>query len=74
MAGTFRKLKELAIEQGVGPESVPQSYKMFMETGMLGKPKESARKKLGLGPLPEGGGDAMNRIMSADSDDSKGAE
>jgi hypothetical protein len=39
---------------------------MFMETGMLGKPKESARKKLGLSPLPESGGDAMSRIMSAD--------
>lgn len=77
MAETFRKLKELAIERGVGPESVPQSYKMFMETGMLGKPKESARKKLGLSPLPESGGDAMTRIMSTDtspSGEEEGAE
>jgi hypothetical protein len=73
MAETFRKLKEIAIEQGVGPESVPQSYKMFMETGTLGKPKQSARKKLGLDPLPQDGGDAMSRIMS-NSDESKGAE
>ena len=73
MAETFRKLKEIAIEKGAGPESVPQSYKMFMETGTLGKPKQSARKKLGLGPLPEDGGDAMSRIMS-NSDESKGAE
>jgi hypothetical protein len=46
---------------------------MFMETGTLGKPKESARKKLGLAPLPESGGDAMSRIMSRD-DEAKGAE
>jgi heterodisulfide reductase subunit B len=76
MAETFRKLKEIAISQGKGPESVPQSYKMFMETGTLGKPKESARKKLGLSPLPESGGDAMARIMAAceDDDEAKGAE
>ena len=73
MAETFRKLKEIAIERGVGPESVPQSYKMFMETGTLGKPKQSARKKLGLDPLPEDGGDAMSRIMG-NSDKSEGAE
>jgi heterodisulfide reductase subunit C len=73
MAETFRKLKEIAIEQGAGPESVPASYKMFMETGTLGKPKQSARKKLGLAPLPEDGGDAMARMMS-NSDDTEGAE
>ena len=73
MAETFRKLKEIAIEQGAGPESVPASYKLFMETGTLGKPKQSARKKLGLDPLPEDGGDAMIRIMS-NSDETKGAE
>jgi len=73
MAETFRKLKEISIERGVGPDSVSQSYKMFMETGTLGKPKESARKKLGLAPLPESGGDAMSRIMSRD-DEAKGAE
>jgi len=48
MAGTFRKLKELAIASGQGPESVTQSYQMFLETGSLGKPKDGARKKLGL--------------------------
>ena len=73
MADTFRRLKEISIERGVGPESVPASYKMFMETGMLGKPKESARKKLGLGPLPESGGDAMARLMSAAGSDAADA-
>jgi heterodisulfide reductase subunit B len=67
MAETFRKLKELAIKRGKAPEGVPASYEMFMETGMLGKPKEGARKKLGLEPLPESGGDAVKRMMGCDA-------
>jgi len=73
MAETFRKLKEIALREGAGPESVSQSYQMFLETGRLGEPKQGARKKLGLEPLPASGGDAMARIMAAD-DDSKGSE
>jgi heterodisulfide reductase subunit B len=64
MAEVFRKLKEISIERGMGPDSVRQSYEMFLDTGSLGKPKEGARKKLGLSPLPESGGDAMARIMA----------
>jgi heterodisulfide reductase subunit B len=63
MAETFRKLKEIAIAAGSGPETVRQSYEMFLETGALGKPKEGARKKLGLDPLPAGGGDAIKRLV-----------
>lgn len=74
MAETFRKLKELAIGEGKGPESVPQSYKMFMESGVLGKPRESARKKLGLAPLPKTGGDAITRLMADRCDSIEGAE
>jgi len=69
MAETFRKLKEIAIGAGSGPESVTQSYEMFLETGVLGKPKEGARKKLGLDPLPTSGGDAMKRLMATDTVD-----
>ncbi len=67
MAETFRKLKELAIERGSRPDSIPQSYEMFMTTGTLGKPKEGARKKLGLGPLPPTGGDAVKKLMGCDA-------
>ncbi len=67
MAEVFRRLKELAIQRGAGPESVPASYRMFMETGVLGKPRESARKKLGLGALPATGGDAVLRLMERDA-------
>ncbi|HSQ21690.1 MAG TPA: 4Fe-4S dicluster domain-containing protein, partial [Coriobacteriia bacterium] len=64
MADTFRKLKELAMESGQGPESVAAAYAEFLKTGSLGKPRESARKKLGMGPLPEGGGDAVARLIT----------
>ena len=72
MAETFRKLKELSIAAGAGPDSVAQSYQMFLETGSLGKPKEGARKKLGLEPLPASGGDAIARLMA--NDPTKGDE
>jgi len=64
MAETFRKLKELALDAGAGPDSVTQAYRTFLEQGTLGAPKESARRKLGLGPLPAGGGDAVARLLS----------
>jgi Fe-S oxidoreductase len=63
MAETFRRLKELAMESGAAPESVTQAYRAFLEQGMLGAPKESARRKLGLDPLPAGGGDAVARLL-----------
>ncbi len=64
MAETFRTLKELSISEGQGPSSVTDSYAMFLETGTLGKPKEGARKKLGLDPLPATGGDAVARLLA----------
>jgi heterodisulfide reductase subunit B len=66
MAETFRKLKELSIGAGTGPESVSAAYQEFLKTGMLGKPRESARKKLGLEPLPATGGDALARLLADD--------
>jgi len=68
MAETFRKLKEIALREGAAPESVSQSYDMFLETGSLGQPKQGARKKLGLEPLPAGGGDVMTRMMACEID------
>jgi heterodisulfide reductase subunit C len=68
MADTFRKLKERAIEAGSGPESVTGAYASFLEDGVLGKPRASARKKLGLAPLPATGGDAVAKLMKTDAD------
>jgi heterodisulfide reductase subunit B len=66
MAGTFRKLKELAMASGQGPDAVSAAYATFRKTGTLGSPKESARKKLGLAPLPPTGGDELSRILDDD--------
>jgi heterodisulfide reductase subunit B len=63
MADTFRKLKELAMAAGSGPESVSAAYQTFLKTGVLGTPKEGARKKLGLEPLPESGGESLARVL-----------
>jgi len=65
MAETFRKLKEIAMAAGTGPESVSAAYQQVLEQGVLGKPKEGARKKLGLKPLPATGGDAVARLLAA---------
>jgi heterodisulfide reductase subunit B len=69
MAETFRKLKELAMEAGHGPDSVAAAYDTFLKTGTLSKPKESARKKLGLDPLPASGGDILGRLLSGEGED-----
>jgi len=68
MAETFRKLKELAMESGHGPEAVSSAYSEFLKSGVLGKPRESARKKLGLTPLPKTGGDAVARLLAEDEE------
>ncbi|MHB1017207.1 MAG: heterodisulfide reductase-related iron-sulfur binding cluster [Coriobacteriia bacterium] len=67
MAGVFRQLKELAMDRGHGPESVAAAYAEFLATGALGRPKEGARKKLGLAPLPTGGGDVIGRLLGSDA-------
>jgi heterodisulfide reductase subunit B/heterodisulfide reductase subunit C len=68
MAETFRKLKEISLRQGAGPDSVSQSYQMFLDTGRLGEPKQGARKKLGLEQLPASGGDVVARMMACEID------
>lgn len=69
MADTFRKLKEIAMAAGTGPDSVSDAYKQFLQQGTLGKPKEGARKKLGLSPLPATGGDVIAGLLSACEDE-----
>ncbi len=66
MAETFRKLKELSVQQGTGVPQVADAYATFLKTGSLGEPRESARKKLGLEPLPERGTDAVNALLTCE--------
>lgn len=63
MAETFRKLKELALESGAGPEQVRSAMATFAKTGSLGEPRESARAKLGLGKLPQRGGEQVVKLL-----------
>jgi heterodisulfide reductase subunit B len=65
MAEVFRKLKELANDQGQVPAAVQSAYEMFRSTGSLGEPRESARVKLGLAPLPTRGGDELEKILAS---------
>jgi heterodisulfide reductase subunit B len=69
MADTFRKLKELAMAAGSGPESVSAAYETFLKTGLLGTPKAGARAKLGLEPLPDSGGESLARVLAARGED-----
>jgi heterodisulfide reductase subunit B len=66
MAETFRKLKELAMEAGTGPDSVASAYQMFLKTGQLGSPKEGARRKLGLDPRPAADVQSLARVLAGD--------
>jgi heterodisulfide reductase subunit B len=69
MADTFRKLKALAMASDHGNESVAAAYQTFLTTGRLGSPKEGARKKLGLDPLPASGGESLARVLAVDEGD-----
>jgi len=64
MTDVFRQLKELTVKAGTAPEPVSAAYAEFLRTGALGKPRESARKKLGLSSPPEGGGDVVARLLT----------
>jgi hypothetical protein len=57
------------MQAGSGPESVSVAYSQFLDQGVLGKPKEGARKKLGLEPLPATGGDVISRLVAACDDE-----
>ena len=65
LAETLRIVKEHATAEGGQPEPVRQAYELFAGEGVLGKPRESARSKLGLPPLPESGGEALARMLHA---------
>jgi heterodisulfide reductase subunit C len=66
MAEVFRKLKEISVEQGTGKPQVADAYATFLKTGSLGEPRESARKKLGLAPLPKRGNEAVNELLTCE--------
>jgi CoB--CoM heterodisulfide reductase subunit B len=67
MMKVFKEAKRLALERGIAPDETRQGIEMFQSTGVLGKVRERARAKLGLGPVPETGGDELSRLLEGTS-------
>jgi CoB--CoM heterodisulfide reductase subunit B len=63
MEKVFSALKHLSLERGAMPPSVKGGIDVFLKSGRLGEPDERARKKLGLKPLPPGGGEELARLL-----------
>jgi heterodisulfide reductase subunit B/NAD-dependent dihydropyrimidine dehydrogenase PreA subunit len=63
MMKVFKEAKRLALEKGIAPAETRQGIEMFQSTGVLGKTRERARAKLGLGPMPETGVDELTRLL-----------
>jgi heterodisulfide reductase subunit B len=68
LAEPMRQLKELGAQRGVQPEQLRQAFEQFAREGTLGKPRESARRKLGLPALQPNGGEALSELLAADPD------
>jgi heterodisulfide reductase subunit B len=64
LAETLRVLKERDAGRGGRPEPVQVAYDLFTSDGLLGKPRECARGKLGLPSLPPSGGEALARLLA----------
>ncbi|MDR1412618.1 MAG: 4Fe-4S dicluster domain-containing protein [Actinomycetes bacterium] len=63
MTEVMRTLKEMGIARGLAPEAVVTGYETVLHTGSLGKPRAAARKKLGLGEPPLGGGNVLQELL-----------
>jgi heterodisulfide reductase subunit B/NAD-dependent dihydropyrimidine dehydrogenase PreA subunit len=63
MIKVFKEAKRLALERGIAPAETRQGIEMFQSTGTLGKTRERARARLGLGPAPETGGEELARLL-----------
>ena len=50
------------------PEQLRQAFEQFAREGALGKPREGARRKLGLPASQPNGGEALRALLAADPD------
>ena len=64
MEKVFTVLKHLAMERGVAPAPIKGAAELFARSGRLAEPDARSRKKLGLPPLPEGGGADLRRLFA----------
>ncbi len=63
MMRVFKEAKRMAIERGLEPAETRQGIEMFRESGVLGKARERARSKLGLGPAPKADSEELARLL-----------
>jgi len=74
MLDIFRVAKRLAMEEGTAPAATQEGVTAFRRTGRLVEGAASRRKRLGLPPLPESGGEELVRMLDAVSPDAAGRE
>lgn len=63
MTKVFKEAKRQALSRGIAPPETRQGIQMFQQSGVLGKARERARNKLGLGPIVTTGGDELARLL-----------
>jgi heterodisulfide reductase subunit B len=63
MVKVFKEAKRMAIDRGIAPAETLQGIEMFQNTGVLGKARERARTRLGLGPVAEPGTEELTRLL-----------
>ena len=63
MMKVFKEAKRMAIDRGVAPAETLQGIEMFQSSGVLGKIRQRARSKLGLGDVAPSGGEELSRLL-----------
>ncbi len=72
MTTVFKEAKRMALERGIAPAETLQGIEMFQSTGVLGKTRERARAKLGLGPVAQPGSEELARLLEDTFKEKKG--
>jgi heterodisulfide reductase subunit B len=67
LAETMRIVKEHAVMREGQPVSVGQAFQLFLQDAVLGKPRDSARGKLGLPSLPPNGAQSLKRLLTGEA-------
>jgi len=63
MMKVFKRAKRMALQRGLGPAETVQGIEMFNRSAVLGKTRERARSKLGLGPVAESGAEELAQLL-----------
>lgn len=63
MVKVFKQAKRLAIQRGCAPAETMQGIEMFQKSGVLGKTRQRARDKLGLGPVQQAGTEELASLL-----------